>query len=261
MPYKIDRFILFGDSITEYSSKQDGFAMAPALQDLYSTKLDIVTRGFSGYNTNQGVVMLEQVLEAEKLAGNTVRLMYVFMGTNDAATTFQHVSLDQYKQNLDKMVKMILKEDIKVMVVGPTLHEENASPEFKDEPPFSSSKRNKQYADVAKEVATENKVPFVDLWSAFQKESGFTAEELLEKSRDLKKFLRDGVHFTPAGYKILYNELVKTINTSFPELAPENLRLAFPYYRDVDFDNSRQSLLDYLKKSSWPKYAHYVADL
>ncbi|QFZ29496.1 putative isoamyl acetate-hydrolyzing esterase [Clavispora lusitaniae] len=250
MPYKIDRFILFGDSITEYSSNQDGFAMAPALQDLYSTKLDIVTRGFSGYNTNQGVVMLEQVLEAEKLAGNTVRLMYVFMGTNDAATTFQHVSLDQYKQNLDKMVKMILKEDIKVMVVGPTLHEENASPEFKDEPPFSSSKRNKQYADVAKEVATENNVPFVDLWSAFQKESGYTAEELLEKSRDLKKFLRDGVHFTPAGYKILYNELVKTINTSLPELAPENLRSAFPYYRDVDFDNSRQSLLDYLKKSS-----------
>lgn len=242
MPYQLAKFILFGDSITQYSNKQDGFALAPALQDLYSRKLDVVTRGFSGYNTDQGLVMLEEILKAEKQAGSTIKLMYIFMGTNDAATTFQHVPLPRYRENLHKMVELTTSQNINLVLVGPALHQQDAV--YKG---FSSSEATRKYADVAKEVASEHKLPFVDLWDAFQRESGWTKSQVLEGNPNLESLLVDGIHYTPQGYKVFYHQLVEAISEFYPDLVAAKLSSPAPSYEDVDYSNIRKSLLEYLK--------------
>lgn len=243
MPYQLDKFILFGDSITELANRQGGFALAPALQDLYSRKLDVVTRGFSGYNSDQGLIMLEEILKAEKKAGSTIKLMYIFMGTNDAANTFQKVPVDRYVTNLEKMIELTSVHQIKLVLVGPALHQQDA---IERHIGFSSSRATRIYADAAKEVAAAHNVPFVDLWNAFQKESGWSEKQVLEENPNLEKLLFDGIHYTPQGYKVFYDELIKVISASYPDLLSENLKPAAPYYADMDYSDLRKSILEYI---------------
>lgn len=237
------KFLLFGDSITQFSSNQDGFALAPALQHLYARKLDIVTRGFSGYNTDQGLIVLREVLKADNASAGVIKLMYIFMGTNDAATTFQAVPVDRYKENLTAMVKLAASYDIKVILVGPALHYREGSLNEELPVPFSSNAATKKYKEAAAEVAHALKVPFVDLWAAFQRYGGWSTEELLEESVDLLHLLPDGVHYSPKAYEIFYEELLETIAANYPDLEPCKLKTVFPYYRDIDYSDNAGSLL------------------
>ncbi|GEQ71030.1 hypothetical protein JCM33374_g4711 [Metschnikowia sp. JCM 33374] len=252
MPLAFNKFILFGDSITEYSNNQVGFALAPALQHLYSRKLDIVTRGFSGYNTDQGRIVLRELLTADNAASGHIKLMYIFLGTNDAATTFQGVPLHRYAHNLSQMVKLVASYGIKVIVVGPGLHDQALCRESWEEQgkpteePFSSNETMRKYADAARAVAAENGVPFVDLWAIFQQYGGWTTAELMANEADLEDLLADGIHYTPRGYEVFYDALVETIVANYPELMPSSLKMNLPYYRDVDYDNVEKSIMEYI---------------
>lgn len=241
------KFILFGDSITQYSNAQNGFALAPALQDLYSRKMDIVTRGYSGYNTDQGVVVLREVLKADHAENGNIKLMYLFMGTNDAATTFQAVPVDRYKANLQKMVDLARGYNIKVSVVGPALHYQKGLVNDALTEPFLSNKATRQYSAAAAEVARANSVPFVDLWSKFQQYGGWSTEELLADTPDTSELVPDGVHFSPKAYKLFYEALVETIAQNYPELEAEKLEQVFPYYRDIDYADNEGSLMKYIE--------------
>lgn len=247
-----NKFVLFGDSITQYASDQSGFALAPALQNLYQRKLDIVSRGFSGYNTNNGLVVLREVLKADGADTGSIKLMYIFLGTNDAATTFQKVPVAQYRENLDTMVKLVLKYGIKLIILGPSLHDLAQSVvslnNWNSEVPFSSSKATRIYSDAAAAVAHENDLPFIDLWTTFQNYGNWTTKDLLEGSPDLSELLTDGVHYTPRAYELIYEELVETISISYPDLLPDNLPLVFPDYKDIDYSNIEKSLLESLEK-------------
>lgn len=233
------RFILFGDLITQLSHEQNGFALAPALQHLYSRRLDVVTRGFSGYNTEHGVVVLKHVLKTEAANPEPTVLMNIFMGTNDAANTaHQHVPIDRYKANLTNMVEMAQAQGIKVIVTGPTLHDgdlcEKALIGGGRANPFSSSKITREYADVAKQVAQDHQAPFVDLWLAFQKHGGWLEAELLGDKCGFGELLTDGIHFTPTAYRIFYDELVKAIDAAYPELSAAALPQVLPHHDEID---------------------------
>ncbi|KAF8005232.1 hypothetical protein HF325_000689 [Metschnikowia pulcherrima] len=247
MPLTFNKFVLFGDSITEYSSSQAGFALAPALQDLYARKLDIVTRGFGGYNTEQGKIVLREALKADNAASGVIKLMYIFMGTNDAASTFQGVPIDRYSENLSEMVDLAKNYGIKVILVGPGLHDQNLCSETRQEKgepiqePFASNEINRKYADAAKEVAKA------------QKYGGWSTEVLLANEADLSELLTDGIHYTPRAYEVFYDALVETIVNFYPELAPLSLSMGLPYYRDVDYDNIEEYILQYIEGQSGPK--------
>jgi lysophospholipase L1-like esterase len=75
------KVILFGDSLTERSFAQGGWGAL--LADYYKKKLDVINRGFGGYNTRWAKYIVEDVLTdcSEK---NTV-LATLFFGANDAA--------------------------------------------------------------------------------------------------------------------------------------------------------------------------------
>lgn len=249
MALTFDKFLLFGDSITEFSHSQAGFSLAAKLQDDYTRRLDIVKRGFSGYNTRWLLPVLREVLETECSGPGKVRLMYIFLGTNDASTTFQHVPIDEYKQNLLKMVQLAHEKDIRVIIVGPSLFDlVLAAKHFEEtgrplDEPFSSNRSSREYADAAREVALAHKLPFLDLWYLFQKDGGWSSEELLLGKPDLSEYLLDGIHYTPKAYEVFYDALIRLIRKEYPELLPENVPYRLPYYRDIDLSNYEESIL------------------
>ncbi|PSK37565.1 hypothetical protein C7M61_003271 [Candidozyma pseudohaemuli] len=250
MALRFDKFLLFGDSITEFSHYQGGFSLAAKLADDYTRKLDIVKRGFSGYNTRWTLPIFKQVLDAELEGPGKIRLAYIFLGTNDASFGFQGVPIEEYKLNLETMVKLALEKDIKLVIVGPALHDQKLfidACEEKGRPldgPFSSSKNTREYADAAWEVALAHKLPFLDLWYLFQKNGGWSSDELLQGSPDLSEYLFDGVHYSARAYEVFYDALIKLIRKEYPDLAPENVPRHLPHYRDIDLDNYEESILN-----------------
>ena len=76
------QFIVFGDSITQQAFSPGGWAAM--LSDAYQRRVDIMNRGYSGYNTRLATSLLSYVFPPET-AADAALLATVFFGANDAA--------------------------------------------------------------------------------------------------------------------------------------------------------------------------------
>ncbi|CAK7894683.1 isoamyl acetate-hydrolyzing esterase [[Candida] anglica] len=212
-----NKFLLFGDSITEWSYRNGGFGAL--LQNDYARKMDVVCRGFSGFNSNHAVEILPKLLEMDKYS-----IMTIFFGTNDALNTFQGVPIDKTKKNLKFLVELSLKSGIKVILIGPALHSRElyraANP---DDDYVGSEENNRKYCEAAKSVSMETGVPFIDLCTEFDN-SGLPINQLLV----------DGIHFTSNGYKILYESISNTIKSVYPEYSYENISPSLVLWRELE---------------------------
>ncbi|KAJ9218333.1 hypothetical protein DTO166G4_199 [Paecilomyces variotii] len=239
LPY--DQFILFGDSLTEFSCNQEqGFGFHPALQNSYSRRLDVVNRGFRGYTTAHAIEVFPKFFPAPQIV--RVRLMTIFFGANDAVLPnfAQHVPLEKYKENLKAIIKhpATVAQAPKILLLTAPPINEHQLVGFDARKGFSSPSRTagntKLYADACREVGSSLGIPVVDIWTAFMKAAGWQEGQPLVGSRDLPNneilasLLSDGLHFTPEGYKIMYNEVLNVIRTAYPDQDPEQLPMVFP---------------------------------
>ncbi|KAJ5770560.1 uncharacterized protein N7511_002611 [Penicillium nucicola] len=220
-PY--DQFILFGDSITQMACNQElGFAFHAALQESYSRRLDVVNRGLAGYTTAHAVKVFDKFFPRPETA--TVRFMTIFFGANDASPSNART---ESADHLDE----------------PTPINEYQLESFdaaKDSPhPSRTASGARLYADAAREVGAELNIPVADLWPAFMKATGWKEGQALVGSRDapnsetLSSLLTDGLHLTPAGYRIVYDEVMKVIEAHWPDQMPDNLPMVFPSWLDA----------------------------
>lgn len=72
-------------------------------------KCDVITRGFSGYNTRWCKVILPDILK--EFNPEDIAFATIFLGANDSnlpENTVQHVPLPQYKQDLKDMLEMMM---------------------------------------------------------------------------------------------------------------------------------------------------------
>ncbi|KAI5961955.1 IAH1 [Candida theae] len=246
----MDKFILFGDSITQYGNEiVDGFALQPELQNAYIRRLDIVNRGFSGYNSEHARLLLPKILDAElNETRDNVKLMTIFFGTNDGlvgVNPIQPVELSRYKENIEYLVELALANNIKPIVIGPSLHDYKLGAEHFDDlkdTEAATCERYWHYSEGAKSICHKLDVPFIDLWEEFRRNGGWTIEQLLAHKKDspvaevssLSSYLNDGIHFTPKAYKILHKAILKTIEQNYPEYLPENLSFKTAYWRDIN---------------------------
>lgn len=113
--------LLFGDSITEFGFGQNGqIGWASLLSSIYSRRADVVSRGFSGYNTEHALSVLPSILgnnsdggvRSDGKAGTTrTPLLFctVFFGANDASlpTARQHLALEDYCNNMREIITKI----------------------------------------------------------------------------------------------------------------------------------------------------------
>ncbi|CCX05109.1 Similar to GDSL esterase/lipase At5g45920; acc. no. Q6NMR9 [Pyronema omphalodes CBS 100304] len=240
-----NKILLFGDSITEQSFEQArGFGFGAEFTNVYRRKLDVVARGFSGYNTSHALHILPKVIPPPTET--------IFFGANDAVLSpqLQHIPLSSYTSNLRALCThpLILSHSPSLILITPPpiceyITQESDAAKGKNYIQRLAA-QTKQYRDAAIAVGKELNVPVVDLWGAFVEyaEPGYQWREggdkeipgCKERERNPKmgELLRDGLHFNPKGYKIMYDEVIKCIKTHYPELDPEQLEFdqKFPYW-------------------------------
>lgn len=267
----MEQFILFGDSITQQSYSQDtppgcehpsGF-FGPALADAYVRKLDVINRGFSGYNTRQALQVLPKVIPSPQQA--RVRFLIVFFGANDARLpdTYpepqQHVPLEELKENLRAIVdhpSVRAQSDARLILITPgPVHERSAMRADKEKDPSRepivrrSAQTTATYAQAVREVGKDLGVEVLDLWSAMMKHAGYhgngvedhsvpgtAANNDTDSASDLalRSYLHDGLHFTRTGYEVLFAELMALIKRTWPDQMPEALPFVLPRWDDTD---------------------------
>lgn len=242
-PY--DQFLLFGDSLLQQSCSQTrGFAFTPALQDAFIRRLDIINRGFNGYNTLQALRVLPEFLPRPEQA--TIRFMMVFFGANDACLpgSDQHVPLEDYKENLRKILQhpSIQAQGPRLILVTPPPVNEYALEETDaavGRPYGRTAEHTKLYADACREVGHNLGIFVLDLWSWIITAGGYKAgsddklpgSKQMARNTYLDRILSDGLHFNPLGYQVLYEATMASINSRWPDQMPENLPLVHPPWR------------------------------
>lgn len=171
----------------------------------------------------------------------------------------QQVPLEQYKENLKFLIQhpSVKEHGTKIIVLTPPPINEYQLKFFDAEKGFDTPSRTaantKRYADACRDIAQSLGVPVADIWMAIMKSTGWEVGQPLTGSKDvpaneqLASMLTDGtlswsdcrvwtlgvnmslgLHFTGNGYKLMYDEVMKTIRATWPEEAPENLREVFP---------------------------------
>lgn len=203
-----EQFMLFGDSLFQHSSSQErGYTLAPALQAEYIRRLDVVNRGFSGYNTDQALDILPKIIPASRQA--KIRFLVIFFGANDSclkgAAGSQHVPLERYKQNLRNIIRHpVLQEHNPriILVAPPPVNEYTAEENDRGKGyiyPRRKAEHTKLYADAAKDVAKELNVTSLDLWTAFMRHAGYDEKsgklpgsKEIEQNAFLRMLLHDG---------------------------------------------------------------------
>eukprot|EP00698_Gefionella_okellyi_P003142 TRINITY_DN12938_c0_g1_i1.p1 TRINITY_DN12938_c0_g1~~TRINITY_DN12938_c0_g1_i1.p1 ORF type:complete len:251 (-),score=29.50 TRINITY_DN12938_c0_g1_i1:8-760(-) len=227
------KFVLFGDSITQFGFSVELRGWAALLANEYERKADVINRGLSGYNTRWALTVLPQMLMEFREAP---ALFTIFFGANDAALLEhcpqQHVPLAEYRQNLSSLVRTIQQKfpsSAVVVIAPPCLHEPGWAEECRKKGQSQSNRTSEvsaQYSSAAVEVARSCGVQFLNL------------TELMKQSReDWQVYLRDGLHLSIEGNAFVYRQLRALIDDQLPQLRSESLPWYYPYWATVDNDH------------------------
>lgn len=168
--------------------------------------------------------------------------MVVALGTDDAAFphTRQHVSPDQYKENLRSIVTSIrypdtpnYSPDTQVVLVTPAPVDDptwEASLAGIGQSLDRSNNVTQEYAQACVQVGEELHVPVVDLWSDISCQLDGSCE--LHESSQLSDYLMDGLHLRRMGNDVLYKGVLNTVAHHYPQLHPICWPSVFPGYSD-----------------------------
>ncbi|KAJ6637492.1 Isoamyl acetate-hydrolyzing esterase 1 like, partial [Pseudolycoriella hygida] len=164
---------------------------------------DIITRGFSGYNTRWYKMMLPKILDS--INTKDISCVTIFLGANDCSLpkSDQHVPVVEYQENLEAMVEL-----------------RDGEPE-----PLRSEEQQKIYAKAMMELGQRLCLSVVDTYSAFEADG-----------RGHTLFV-DGLHFSGRGSDLLYQLVVKEIEKRVLAFRGEDEKsqtVNYARWRDVD---------------------------
>lgn len=175
--------------------------------------------------------------------------------------TGQHVPLEKFKQNLKDIIghEAVKPHQPTVILITPPPVDEYAL-ELRDLLKGSTgvtrtAEHTKKYADACRDVGSEMGSTVVDLWTAIMARAGWQAGDALPGSKTvprnqvLRDVLRDGkstnsanphsaysfagLHFSPQGYEVLFEELMRMIQIALPEYGPQTIPDRFPCYKEA----------------------------
>lgn len=230
--------VLFGDSITEEAFGEGGWGAS--LANHYSRSADVVLRGYSGYNTRWAARVAGRAVAS---IASPVSAVTVFFGANDAALpdracALQHVPLAEYKDNLRAIFALLKKRwpSVVVILITPPPVDEDGRLRYPYAHDFSGLPERTNaaaagYARACVEVARQCGLRAIDIWSRMQRFPGWE-----------KSFLRDGLHLTPRGNRVLFEEVVFALKDA--NLSLEALPADLPLFSDIDPDNPVKSFED-----------------
>ena len=184
-----DQIVAIGDSITAAGGylRDIDAVLAAQYPDLKLPK--VINKGISGQKAEDLVRRFDADVVKLKPACVTISI-----GINDVwhrlSAPHDAKILEAYKKNVAAMVDQAQQAGIKVILLTPTLIQEDANNE--------GNKRLVEYVEAEKQIAAEKKCQFVDLHGMF-----LTA--LKQKPADEKGnwLTHDGVHMKPLGDAIM----------------------------------------------------------
>lgn len=171
--------VLFGDSITQFSFNPELCGWGASVAFWYARQADVLNRGFSGYNTRQGLIILKKLLPLPQTrVGSQPRLLTIMFGANDAADAVhnarQHVPVSEYETNLRDMIAHARAScpGILVLLITPPPVDEDAYAAHNlklkrrkaSDPIDRSSGRVQPYVKAVDRVAQSLDCPMVSLW-------------------------------------------------------------------------------------------------
>jgi lysophospholipase L1-like esterase len=223
-----------GEAYSQDDDADDEFGWVARVKAKVGTRrADLVQRGYDGFNTRKALVMLPAILKDFK---EPFLFATVAFGSNDMADAVDpdvHVPVEEYEQNMRKIIQGIKN--------GPGVeHVVVWSP-----PPVDNTRwptrRNESvllYTSAAQRAAEAEGATFVNSYEIFKDVWGTST--------------RDGLHLNQGGGKILAQAILKAL----PEdILCENkgLPMDFPLFRDVSNSDVASSLTaDALAKLSYP---------
>ncbi|PIN13056.1 Isoamyl acetate-hydrolyzing esterase [Handroanthus impetiginosus] len=231
------KIYLFGDSITEHSFNDGGWGSS--LAHHFSRTADVVLRGYSGYNTRWALKVIEKVFPPPERGGAPLAVT-VFFGANDASlpdrySVFQHVPLDEYKQNLHAIVAFLKKQwpSTHVILITPPPIDEDGRLQhpFVENPSGLPERTNEAAGSYAKQclnVAAECGVSAIDLWTKMQQFPGWQ-----------KAYLSDGLHLTRNGNMVVFEQVIHKLREEGISL--ETLPADLPLIAEIDRNDPLKS--------------------
>ena len=200
-----DQIVAIGDSITAgggYLRDIDA-VLAQQFPDLKLPK--VINKGISGQKAEDLVKRFDK--DVVKLKPAVVTLS---IGINDVWHRLKppHDAqiLAAYKENVAKMVDQAQEAGIKVILLAPTVIQEDPSTE--------GNKRLVQYVEAEKQIAAEKKCQFVDLHGMFLK--ALKQKPAEEKGNWLTG---DGVHMKPLGDAVMAIGVLRALGVPDAKIA------------------------------------------
>lgn len=234
------RFLLLGDSITEQSLDFENGGWALRLLSVYRRRVDIVPRGFSGYNTRWILDYLQKgriiPLQGES---SSFDLATIFFGANDAVEpeAYQHVPIEEYKENLKKICSTLSHIPRIIIITPPPYSAEKYMRVMKYPVSVRSDESTKKYAQAVREVVDElgkqnsrQVVVCANINEIFR-------EKFPDGGGKWVDALSDGLHFGPQGNQIVADAILDTILKNFVEL--HDLIPLMPNHKCFDPNNNK----------------------
>ena len=257
--------MLFGDSLTERSFEDGGFGAR--VQHEFRRFADVRCRGYSGYNTEHALCLLDEVFPLNEDADDDGAfathkrapvLVTILFGSNDAcaknssAGDVQHVPLPRYEQNLKTIVERVrrMQPTPRILFITPPPVDDEAwlrdcatraaqpglgfGTLLNDTAPNRTNAGVKPYAEAMKRVARSYDIPVVDLHAALEFSNGEVDET---------QFC-DGLHFSEAGQRQVASLVIDALRQHFPALASrasDAVKCDFPDWKDLDRSRFRRA--------------------
>jgi acyl-CoA thioesterase-1 len=149
--------------------------------------VEVVNAGIGGNTTADGWARLERDVLAHR-----PRYVVLMFGLNDSwideGRTASRVSVSAYRENLAKMIAAIRDRGATVVLMTP-------NPAIAPKYPAERNVTLKPYVDAVRDLAREEKLELVDVYSRFA--------ELAVEGVDLNSQFTDAMHPNPAGQKLI----------------------------------------------------------
>ena len=205
--------VAFGDSIT--APRKGAVTYSEVLRETFKQKnVEVINAGIGGNTTEHAKKRFEK-----DVLTHSPDLVIIQFGNNDAAVdvwkdppaTSPRVSLTDYIKNLSEMIAALRARNTKVILVTPlptrwteTLKGMYGKSPYDPNDPDGFNFLKKEYMAALRKVGKQNRVPIVDLYSAYYRYARKTG-------RPMDKLFTDGMHPNDQGQRIEADLLLREI--------------------------------------------------
>ena len=204
-----DRIVAMGDSITQAGGylRMVDQVLAEQYPELKLPK--IANAGISGHKAENMVARFEKDVVAKR-----PNVVTISVGINDVwhrvKAPHDEKVLATYKENVTKMVEMAQAAGAKVILIAPTV--------IQEDPANEGNVRLKLYVAALQDIAKSKNATFIDLHQVFLDAMAKRPEAI---ALDAKKhaYTSDGVHMRPAGDAIMAIGVLKGLGVPDEKIA------------------------------------------